>query len=183
MGSARRRATVASLAVSFFAAHALNHARLGHPFDALWACHVATLLVGAAAWRESPRLNAVALVLLALGNLLWLIDLLFTGDWMWTSLLTHVGALALALGSARRLGYPRGSWWRALLVIVGWQQLTRLLTPPARNINMAFAVHPSSTSVFSSYPAYWLAMTALCALLMAASEAAYRRLFAAPAAQ
>jgi len=170
------RAVVPALCAVFFALHADNHRRLGHGWDAFWACHWATLMIGAAALTRGARLNSIGLVWLALGNALWLTDLACGGEWMWTSALTHWASLALGLAQARWLGYAPGSWWRAHLALVGWQQLTRLFTPPDRNINMAFAIHPTSRGHFSSYPLYWLFMLGLCALIMGAGEALYRRL-------
>jgi hypothetical protein len=178
----RRRVLVAAICGVIFVSHTINHARRGDAWEIFWACTWVPLMVGAAALTGSARLNAVGLVWLALGNLLWLFDLLAGGAWMWTSTLTHWGALALGLWAARWLGYPRGSWWRAHLLLLGWQQLTRLFTPPGRNINVAFSIHPASRDHFSSFAVYWITLFFLDALIMYAGERLYRRLLPAPPA-
>jgi hypothetical protein len=147
---------VAGVCGLIFALHAANHGRRGDGWEIFWACSWVPLMVGAAVLVKSARLNAIGLVWLALGNLLWGVDLLAGGEWMWTSTLTHWGALGLGLWAARWLGFPRGNWWRAHLCLLGWQQFTRLFTPPERNINVAFAIHPASRDYFTSFPVYWV---------------------------
>jgi hypothetical protein len=171
------RWVAAALCALFFGLHAYNHARRGNPWDAFWSCHWATLMIGGAALSGSARWNSIGLVWLAVGDTLWLVDLVGYGAWMWTSALTHLGGLAVGVWSARRLGYAPGSWWRALLALVAWQRLTALFTPPERNINLAFAIHPSSRAYFASYALYWVSMLALGATLMLTAELVYRRWF------
>lgn len=177
-----KRAAAAALCLLIFALHAGNHLLDGHGWEIFWACTFTPLLIGAAALASSARLNAVAMVWLALGNFLWIFDLLSGGAWMWTSTLTHWGGLAVAFALARRLGYPPGSWWRAHLLLLGWQQFTRLFTPPALNINVAFSIHPGSQAHFSSFPRYWLFLFVLDALIMLAGEGLFRLLLPRPAA-
>ncbi|MCU0658142.1 MAG: hypothetical protein MUF64_23655 [Polyangiaceae bacterium] len=163
-----------------FALHLANHGRRGDGWEIFWACSWVPLMVGAAVLVKSARLNAIGLVWLALGNLLWGVDLLAGGEWMWTSTLTHWGALGLGLWAARWLGFPPGSWWRAHLCLLGWQQFTRLFTPPERNINVAFAIHPASRDHFTSFPVYWVTLFFADALVMYAGERLYRRLLRRP---
>lgn len=170
------RAIAAALCALFFVLHAGNHASHGNPWDAFWACHWATLMIGTAAILKHTRLNSIGLCWLGLGNVLWIFDLLVGGDWMWTSTLTHWGGLSVGLWLARGwLGYARGSWWRAVVTLLLWQQFTRLITPRWRNVNLAFDVHSSSTAYFSSYALYWCFLVALSSALLWASEQVYVR--------
>jgi hypothetical protein len=49
---------------------------------------------------------------------------------------------------------PRHAWWQAVLAFLALQQVCRWLTPPAANINLAFAVWQGWEARFPSYPAY-----------------------------
>lgn len=171
-GSPARRVdlALAAGAIACFVAHAAVHAREGHPYDVLWVCTVANLLIGVASAGRWPLVNAIGLLWLTLGVPLWLIDAVSSRELLPTSFLTHGAGPVIGLVAARRMGFPAGSWWKALVAHVGLQQLAHLTTPPDRNINVAFAVHPTARSLFASYPPYWCVMLVVCGLVYAAGE-------------
>lgn len=146
------------------------YARVGQPEGALWACHVGTALIAAGLALRSPRANAVGVAWLSFGTPVWLADIAMGAGLIPTSLLTHVVGYGIGLWAAARLGFPSRTWWRALVGIVALQQFTRLVAPPATNVNVAFHVHPSMAGHFSSYAAYWLFMTAVLLVVLVATE-------------
>jgi hypothetical protein len=156
--------------------HAGFHVARGHAVDALWACHVATLLSAAGAFTQRARLAAVAVLWLAFGNAVWLVDLSTGGEFFPTSLLTHVGGLAIGLLVLRRLGWPASSWWPAALGFLALLLLTRLLTPRADNVNLAFSVSPGWEALFPSYPVYLALLVGAGALTFFVAELGLRRL-------
>jgi hypothetical protein len=156
---------LAALAFACFASHAAAHIAEGHPYDVLWVCTVSSLLIGAANLARSAQLNAIGLLWLTLGVPLWLIDMASSHQWMPTSFVTHTAGPVLGLVTAWRLGFPRRSWWKALAAHVALQQFTHLTTPPDRNINVAFAVHPTALPLTTSYPLYWSVMLVICGLV------------------
>ncbi len=91
------------------------------------------------------------------------IDLATGGELIPTSFLTHVVGFALGLHGVRRLGFPRGTWWKATLAFVAVWPVTRLLTPRAANVNLAFFVHPGWERLFPVYALYFFAIVALAA--------------------
>ena len=101
------------LALVCYAVHAGYHVWRGHAVDALWACHVAALLIAAGALLGRARPAAIGVSWLAFGDVLWLLDLLGGGEFFPTSLLTHVVGLGIGLVVLRRLGWPSPSWWPA----------------------------------------------------------------------
>lgn len=152
----------AALALLFYAVHGAAAVARGAPEDALWQCHVACLLIAGGLLAPSAAACLAGVQWLALGVPLWLLDLATGGELHETSILTHVGGLAVGLWGARRLGARRGVWWRSLLLLVALLIVTRLATPARANVNLAFAVWPGWEPLFPSHAAY-LAMLGLLA--------------------
>lgn len=173
------RLLLGAAALAFFAAHAGTWLRRGVPGALLWACHLGCLLVGVALLTKRPALNGVGVLWLALGNVLWAIDLATGGEFIATSPLTHLGGLLAGLWYARRAGFPRGCWLAALAGIAGLHLLSGFLTPAAENINVAFRVHPSLQGIVPGFLAFRLLMLAAAGLLFLAVERLLRRWTAA----
>jgi hypothetical protein len=141
-------------ALGFYGVHAAHHLRHHQPEHALWACHLASVLVGVGLLAGSANANAIGFLWLVLGVPLWLTDPATGGPFLATSLLTRVGGLLLAVLGLGILGMPAQAWWKAVLAFVALQQVTRVLTPPAANVNLAFAVWPGWEGRFHSYVSY-----------------------------
>jgi hypothetical protein len=99
----------------------------------------------------AATLNAVGFLWLLVGNAAWLIDLYNGAALIPTSLLPHVGGLILSVIGLRRFGMPRHVWWKAILGLLLLQQASRLVTPVAANVNMAFGVWSGWERLFPSY--------------------------------
>lgn len=177
----RARWLLGGFACAWYGVHAGFHALAGRPEDALWSCLLGLLLVGGGLLLRSPRLNALGMLWLIWGLPLWLISLLAGEALFSISLVTHLGGPLLGLVGVRLLGMPAGRavWWQALLLISALQQLTRWLTPPAANVNLAFAVYPGWEAMFPGYLSYAVALHAGGAATFALVELALRR-WAAP---
>jgi hypothetical protein len=177
--TAARRAEVAlgALAIACSVLHTGNHLAHGdHWSNALWACNVATILVGVGLLAPSPRANAIGLLWLSVGLPLWLIDLAFGSPFLATSSLIHLPPLAIGAFGARRLGVPRGVVWQAFAALAALQLVCRLVTPPAENVNMVFAMEPSWQRFFPSYLWNYLAGCLLHAGAFAFLAPLYRKL-------
>ena len=103
------RRMLAVAAVMFYVIHAFVHLRRGEPYDLLWGCHLAVLLVAAGLWLRNATSNAVGLLWSCFGLPIWLIDTFTGGEFMPTATLTHVGGLAIGIAGVRLLGFPRGA--------------------------------------------------------------------------
>lgn len=141
-------------AVMCYAIHAALHLVRGEWYDLFWACHVAALLVGAGLLTRNAAINGVGVLLGLMGLPLWLADLAAGGEFLPTSILTHVVALVIGVYGSLRLGMPRGAWWRAAVVLVGLIGLCRLATPPGPNVNVAFAIQHGWENHFASHASY-----------------------------
>jgi hypothetical protein len=146
---------LAAIAVSCYVVHAAVLLGRGQPYDLLWGCHLAVLLIAAGLLRRNAMLNAVGLLWSCFGLPLWLLYSFTGGEFMATAALTHVGGLVIGIQGVRLLGCPRGAAWTALAGYVGLWAMTRAFTPAAANVNLAFHVHPGWEQRFSSYPIYF----------------------------
>ncbi len=164
------------LTLAFYAVHCAHHVWRGHAEDVLWSCHVAAALVGVGLLGGWPTCVAVGVIWLATGVPLWLFDVATGGEFSPTSVLTHVGGLAVGLVGLWRLGMPAQAWWKALLALAALQQLCRWTTPREANVNVAFSVYPWMEPYFSSYWRYCAAIALLFGALFFVTELALRKL-------
>jgi hypothetical protein len=166
------------LALLCFAIHAGVHVLSGRWPDIFWGCTTATLLVGIGALIGRAEPVAMGVLWLCFGNPLWVLDITTGGEFLPTSLFTHVGGLLLGLLTLRRLGVPREAWLHATLGYLGLLGLTRLATPRASNVNLAFAVAPGWEKTFPSHPLYLLLLVTAGTATFAIVQLGLRRLFA-----
>ena len=163
------------IALACYATHAAWHLAHHRPDDLLWACHLACVLVGVGLLASSPTLVAIGVSWLSFGLPLWAIDLATGGEFLPTSVLTHVVGFALGILGVRRLGFPRGTWWKAALAFVALWPITRALTERAANVNLAFSVHPGWERVFPVYAVYFAAIVGLATATFFGVERAFLR--------
>jgi hypothetical protein len=158
-------AALAGVAIHF--AYHLYHQR---PWDLLWACHIAALLVGIGTVLDWPSAVGIGLLWLVIGVPLWLLDLALGGELTPTSILTHAGGMIVGLIYIGSRGMPAGAWWQASAALIAMQQLCRWATPAAENVNVAFAVYKGWERWFPDYFWYWLMLTVAFALVFAGAE-------------
>lgn len=166
-----------SLAILFYAVHGAYHWQQGVPQNMLWACHLGALLVGLGLLLHSANLNGTGFLWLSVGTCMWLFGLAVDVPFLPTSMLTHVGGLAIGLWGVRRLGLPAGVAWKALAGLALLHLISRGLNPPGRNINMAREIASGLESWFPSHAMFLLAIGALCAVTFVLLETALRRAF------
>jgi len=139
-----------------YAIHAGYHYAHGTPEHAVWVCHVAALLVGAALILHEPRMNAAGLLCLSIGLPMWLLSLASGEPFIWTSPLTHVLGLVLGIIGARAMGFPRFAWLEALAFVFALIVSARLFTPAESNVNLAFGPEEGLSLWSVSGPLHWL---------------------------
>jgi len=168
------------LALCFYLVHATTHLRHHEPENIIWSCHVATVLVGAGFLFGAATLNAVGFLWLLVGNAAWLIDLHNGAALIPTSLFPHIGGLVLSIMGVKRFGMPRHVWWKAIVGLLLLQQFSRLVTPAAANVNLAFGVWSGWETVFPSY--FWFEVITVATMLAMffVTETVVRRLTGGP---
>jgi hypothetical protein len=174
-GGRRAEIAVGLSMVLSYVFHAGRYVLLRQAEDGLWFCHLAALAIGTALLVRSPLLNAIGLLWLTVGIPSWALYLASGGRLLAGAVLTHVGGAAAGLFGVRRLGLPPGAWWKALLALVAVHFLTRLVTPPPANVNLAFAVWRGWEDRFPSHSLYLLLLTGASALWFFCATQALRR--------
>jgi hypothetical protein len=162
-------------ALSCYAIHVGLHLYRGRFADALWGCHLASLLIAAGAFSERATPAAIGVLWLCFGNPIWFLDVATGGERLPTSVFTHLGGFAIGVLVLKRLGVPRHAWWKATLAFLVLLGLTRVLTPRAANVNLAFAVASGWETTFPSYPSYLLLMVSAGAVTFFAAELGLRK--------
>jgi hypothetical protein len=177
MNTTREKLPAAGLAaMAFYVVHAVESLLHRQPDNLLWACNLGALAVGIGLLMGSPTLNAIGTYWLVPGLPLWIYDLAKGGEFFWTSLLTHAGGLGVGFYGLRRLGLPRGAWWKATTALGALVVLCRVATPPKQNINLAHAAYPGWESTFPSHLVYLVSLLALFALVGATLQFGLPRL-------
>lgn len=152
--TARRSRLLGGLALAIYVLHTANHLAHGRAYDLLWVCNLATALLAIGCLARAPALAAISLLWLCVGTALWLLDAFTGGEVIWTGILTHVGGTAVAAFAVAGLGMPRGTWYRAVAAAAVIVAITRLVTSPEHNVNLAFAVREGWEARFSSHLPY-----------------------------
>lgn len=172
IGAPRWLGVVVLLAIAL---HAATKAGDGKLWEMLWACHVATTLLGLGILAGSRRVVGIGFLFhLAIGCPAFLLDVIATQTTTPTSVLVH-GLPLLAGGLVvARCGLPPRAPLVAWICYLALQLVSYGLTDPALNINLAHAAWEPMARVF---PGVWAArlMNAAMALTFLAAAAAIVR--------
>lgn len=125
------------IALIGYAIHASVHLLRSNPEQLLWACHVADIVVGLGMVFRSRWMTATGTLILLVGLPVWLFGLSAGGEFLPTSLLTHVGGLVIGTAGTVALGGVHRDACKALALIAGLLLVCHLFTGPAANVNLA----------------------------------------------
>ena len=165
MSSSNLRKSAGLVGIAFFLIHAGALILTDSYHHLLWSCHLGCLLVGIGLLIPSKWIYAVGSAWMVLGVPLWLQNIQSGGEVMPTSFISHIGGLLLAIYGLRHIEIPRYLWVAATVALFCLVLVTRLLTPPTENINLAFTVWTGWETIFPSYFWYGCIMLALAALV------------------
>jgi len=145
--------------------------------EMLWACHVANAILALGLFARSTPLVAGAFVYhAAVGLPSWLLDTIATRTTTFTSALAHLLPLVAGALTLRGVRWPRaaiGAAWASQIVLL---VLSRALTPPALNVNLAFAPWEPMAGLLPSLWAAWAFHLAWTLGALLAGDAVLRRL-------
>lgn len=142
------RPAAGTVALVFFVIHGGTQVLEGRPGNLLWACHAGMLLMSMSLLVGWPRGNAVGTMVLLGGLPLWAMSLVAGGEFIPTSVLTHIGGPLLGLWGVRKLGLPVDSWLGVVLFIAGLMLASRAFTPPELNVNLAYRTWAPAADLF-----------------------------------
>ena len=144
----------------FFLAQILHYWPINELGNLFWMCNLGNLLLALGLFLEKPVVIRLAAIWMIPGLFIWILYVVLAWGVFLSSTLAHVGGLAVALVALSQVRMDRTSWRWAF----GWylvvQVLSRFLTAPALNVNLAHAVQPGWDRTFHSYWEFWLVLTA-----------------------
>ena len=167
--------TAGCLAIAFFLVHAAALLHAAEPYHIIWSCHLGCLIVGIGLLNRLSWLYAIGFFWLTLGVPLWLLNVLTRHEYMLTSTLSHIGGILIAVYGLRFVKIPRFAWAAAIAGLVVLGMLTRRVTPPDANVNLAFAVWSGWEDRFPSYFRYVVMLLAIAAFTFWMLEFIVRR--------
>ena len=144
--------------VMVFLVNLADDYRLGQTQDMLWICHISMLLLALGLIRRRTVLIQVASLWIIPGFAFWLVDGFFSGFDL-SSSLSHIVALSITILCLQRMHVVRGIWHYAWAYWFGLQMMSRWLTAPVANVNIAHTVRPEAAWAFDAYWQYWLFTT------------------------
>ena len=162
------------LPLVFFTAQAIHYWQINELGHMLWMCNIGNLLLALGLFFEQAILIRVAVIWMVPGIAVWFLyvvptwGMLLTGRFSYTELfgvlsssLAHLGGFAVGLVILRRIGMDARAW----LFAFGWyfvvQLLSRIVTPPAMNVNLSHNIQTGWEQTFSSYARFWFVLTVL----------------------
>lgn len=144
------------LPLFFFLLNFIHHANEGHPHHILWLCNLDNLLLAIGFLFNAPVFFRIGILWLIPGFPLWLIESYRNNDLPFSSVLAHFGALVLGIFLLPKFGMKSWTWLPAFVYALFIQQLSRWITPPSLNINVAFSMYPGWEHTFDHYWQFWL---------------------------
>jgi hypothetical protein len=161
-----------ALPLSFFLAQAIHYWQINEFAHVLWMCNVGNLLLAIGLFLESRELIRVAIIWTVPGVAVWLLyvvptwGMLMTGNFTMSQLygvlsstLAHLGGISVGLLVLRKVGMDGRAWLYAFVWYFIVQLISRLLTPPALNINLSQRIQDGWEQTFSSYLKFWVVLT------------------------
>jgi hypothetical protein len=154
------------LPLIFFFAQALHYwptNELGHM---LWMCNLGNLILALGLFLDKPVMVRLSAIWMIPGLVVWFVYVVLPWGVFLSSILAHVGGLAVAMIALKWYRMDRSSWRHAF----GWylvvQLISRFVAPAAFNVNLAHAVPSGWERAFQSYWSFWLVLTAVTAAVL-----------------
>lgn len=148
------------LPLIFFVAQAIHYWRidqLGHMF---WMCNIGNLILALGLFFEKAVLIRLSAIWMVPGLFVWFVYVVLPWGVFFSSTLAHLGGLAVSMIALMRYRMDRTAWRYAFGWYLAIQLLSRLMTPPDLNVNLAHTVASGWEQMFPSYWSFWLLLTA-----------------------
>jgi len=157
--------------------HAFSKLERGHLGEMLWACHVASLLVGLGMLARQAWLVATGTLFhVGVGLPAYILDVVVLRSTTVTSVLVHVVPPLLGLRALRReQAWPRWTPLAAGALYLCLIPASRWLTAPALNVNLAFRPWAPLATLSPSPCVSWLGNLAAMAVLLPLCDRWVRR--------
>jgi hypothetical protein len=151
------------LPLVFFAAQLIHYWRFGGIGNMAWMCNIGNLLLAIGLFLNHKELIRASAIWTVPGWGLWFWYVWLTGSTGFSSTLAHVGGVIVGMLVLSRVRMDRIAWIYAFAWYLFMQLVSRKLTSPEVNANVAHHIQPGWESTFSSYWKFWLVMTVVVA--------------------
>lgn len=140
----------------------------------LWMCNIGNLLIAIGLFLEEAILIRAAVIWMLPGLAVWVLYVVPTWGMLLTgklnagqffgvisSTLAHVGGASVGIVVLRKVRMDVRAWFYAFIWYFVVQLLSRLITPPALNVNLSHRIQVGWEQTFSAYWKFWLLLTVL----------------------
>ena len=152
------------LPLIFFLAQVVHYARYGGLGNLAWMCNVGNLLLAIGLFLNHKELIRAAAIWTIPGLVIWFWFVWLNGSTPLSSTLAHVGGVIVGMIVLRRVRMDRIAWLYALAWYLFMQLVSRTVTSPDLNANVAHHIQTGWENTFSSFWKFWLVMTVLVAV-------------------
>lgn len=155
--------------------NAADKTQRGVALELLWSCHVFALAlwIGVLArWSALAEVGAFYFLSAALPG--YFLDVIASRTTAPASLVVHLVAAGVGFAQVRRGGLHRRTFGVTLALCALLIALSRALTPPSLNINLAFGPHPDLVRYYGAHP--WLSFVTSYGLLVGLLAGGWRLL-------
>jgi hypothetical protein len=152
------------LPLAFFVAQFVHYWRYGGLGNLAWMCNVGNLLLALGLFLYHKELIRASAIWTVPGLGIWFWYVWLPGGF--SSTLAHVGGVIVGMFVLRRVGMDRTAWLYAFAWYLFMQLVSRVLTSPEVNANVAHRIQPGWENAFSSYWKFWLVMTVVVAAVL-----------------
>jgi hypothetical protein len=152
------------LPLIFFLAQLIHYWRGGGMANMLWMCNSGNLVLAIGLFAGHRELIRVSAIWMIPGLGIWFLYVLLPYGFLFTSTLAHVGGFVVALIVLRRVRVDRSAWVYAFVWYLIMQLVSRIVTSPDANVNLAHRIQTGWDSTFSGYWEFWPALTLVVAV-------------------
>lgn len=161
--SENRFRLIGFLPLAFFIAQVVHYWRFGGLGNLAWMCNVGNLLLAIGLFLGHKELIRASAIWTVPGVGIWFWYVWLTGSTAFSSTLAHVGGVIVGMFVLSRVRMDRIAWLYAFAWYLVMQLVSRTLTSPELNANVAHHIQPGWEKAFSSYWKFWLVMTVVVA--------------------
>jgi hypothetical protein len=162
------------LPLGFFITQAIHYWQINELGHMLWMCNIGNLLLAIGLFLEERMLIRVAVMWMVPGVLVWVFYVVPTWGTLLngrasfsqsfgvlSSTLAHLGGITVGLVVLKKIRMDGRAWLHTFVWYLAVQLLSRLLTPPAMNVNLSQRIQDGWEQTFSAYWKFWVVLTLL----------------------
>jgi hypothetical protein len=148
------------LPLIFFIAQTVHYWRTNELGNMLWMCNLGNLILAAGLFLDKSTLVRLSAIWMVPGLIIWFVYVVLPWGVFLSSILAHVGGLAVSMIALKWYRMDRNAWRYAFGWYLAVQLISRFVTAAALNVNLAHTVAPGWERTFQSYWSFWLVLTA-----------------------